>query len=525
MRNNKFKNTNPFTIIAIILIIGGALTIPTGMLTIFAGIVLILSARKISVLRQHTEELRQDVDLYKRKFQEAEEKMLDPTFVQYSQDTQKQQELSDEITEKNTRLIDMDNQLAELNINLSKLIKKQATAQNKLNRIVELQRSAEYSLNNFFTADIPFKNCRLPKADASAINELSPTVILNLHSMDIKSLNKAFKENDKEIESVLSKYLTRYTSKSNKSIYQLMVIALRAELQNILIDLKFEKLDVAIEKIKNTTSKYLSIAESGNQNITVTLAKFIGQIEYLFINAAKIEYNYYVKKEQARLEQQAIREQMRIEAQERKALEDEKKKIEKEETKYNDEIARLKEQLEKSAQEDVEKLNARILELQSQLADVVLEKERITTLQNGKAGNVYIISNLGSFGDDVFKVGMTRRSNPQERVNELGDASVPFKFDVHSFIFSQDAVDLEKRLHNALNDKRLNKVNLRKEFFKVPLDEIEKLVRDIDPTVEFTRTMAAQEYRQSLSSDEIYTSEIVSDLLNVDNDDDLALSS
>ena len=92
----------------------------------------------------------------------------------------------------------------------------------------------------------------------------------------------------------------------------------------------------------------------------------------------------------------------------------------------------------------MEKLNARILELQSQLADVVVKKEEISNLANGKAGNVYVISNLGSFGENVFKIGMTRRLNPQDRVNELGDASVPFKFDVHSFIFSDDAVGLEK---------------------------------------------------------------------------------
>lgn len=92
---------------------------------------------------------------------------------------------------------------------------------------------------------------------------------------------------------------------------------------------------------------------------------------------------------------------------------------------------------------------------------------------------------------------MTRRLDPQDRVNELGSASVPFKFDVHSFIFSQDAVELEKKLHDILNNKRLNKVNLRKEFFKVDISELEKLVASIDPTAEFNKTMLAEEFRQS----------------------------
>ena len=150
------------------------------------------------------------------------------------------------------------------------------------------------------------------------------------------------------------------------------------------------------------------------------------------------------------------------------------------------------------ADTETEKLKARILELQQQLSDVIVKKEEIVNLQNGKAGNVYIISNFGSFGENIFKIGMTRRLDPQDRINELGSASVPFKFDVHSFIFSEDAVSLEKKLHDTLNDKRLNKVNLRKEFFKIDIEELEELVTSIDPTAEFNKTMLAEEFRQSL---------------------------
>ena len=106
---------------------------------------------------------------------------------------------------------------------------------------------------------------------------------------------------------------------------------------------------------------------------------------------------------------------------------------------------------------------------------------------------------------------MTRRLNPQDRVNELGDASVPFKFDVHSFIFSEDAVGLESKLHTILNEKRVNKVNLRKEFFRVTIDELETLVTEIEPTAEFNKTMLAEEFKQSLSTDEIYTNDYVVD--------------
>lgn len=337
--------------------------------------------------------------------------------------------------------------------------------------------------------------------------------------MDVKSLRKAYRENEKQIASLLSQYSARYTTKANKSIYNLMVIALRAEIQNILYNLKYEKLDSSIEDVKTVTAKYLKIAGEGNQSIAGTLTKFIGEIEYLFINAVKIEYNYYVKKEQARQEQLAIREQMRQEAEERKALESERKKVEREEEKFNNEIAKIQETISQTTDNtELEKLKSRIIELQNQLGQVIVKKEEITNLQNGKAGTVYIISNLGSFGEDMFKIGMTRRLEPQERVNELGSASVPFKFDVHSFIFSDDAVALESKMHQILHSKRVNKVNMRKEFFKISLDELEAIVEEIDPTAEFSKTMLAEEYRQSISSDEIYSSDYTID--DEDSDDD-----
>lgn len=298
-----------------------------------------------------------------------------------------------------------------------------------------------------------------------------------------------------------------------------MVIALRAELQNILLSLKYEKLDQGIEDVKKVTAKYLAIAEEGNQNIAGTLKKFVGEIEYLFINAVKIEYNYYVKKEQARQEQLAIREQMRQEAEDRKALAEEKKKIEAEETKYNNEIQSLKDKLAAANSEEVNLLQARILELESQLSDVAVKKDSIVKLQNGTAGNIYIISNLGSFGDKVFKIGMTRRLYPQDRVDELGSASVPFKFDVHSFIFSDNAVALENALHSRLDAQRVNKVNRRKEFFYSSADELEAIVNEIDPTAEFNKTMMATEFRQSQSSDETYTDDYRSDVDFEDDDD------
>lgn len=413
-----------------------------------------------------------------------------------------------DISSNNTIIFNLRQEISDLEERNAKLQKSVSSQERKVSKYKELYKSIDYSINNFFNLDIPYSNCKLSDKDFDELELISPSVTLKLHCMDVKSLRKAYRDNEKQISKLLEQYSSRYTTKANKSIYNLMIIALRAEIQNILYNLKYEKLEKSIDDVKTVSAKYLKIAGEGNQSIAGTLTKFIGEIEYFFINAVKIEYNYYVKKEQARQEQLAIREQMRQEAEERKALENERKKIAKEEEKYNNEITKIQDIISQTTDpSDLEKLEARILELQNQLGQVIIKKDEITNLQNGKAGTVYVISNLGSFGDDVFKIGMTRRLDPQDRINELGSASVPFKFDVHSFIFSNDAVSLEAKMHQILNNKRVNKVNLRKEFFKISIDELEALVEEIDPSAEFNKTMIAEEFRQSISSDEIYSSD------------------
>lgn len=539
--NNQRKKSKGKLIIGIILAAFGLLgligaageenalpVVVLGALFIMVGIILILVSQGVSFQglfnSKQIEQLQKQLDAANAELSAANEKLHDKSYIEYKDNAETRERLNAEIADSNATIASHNDTIATLREQICDLRKqteradqKLRTAQNKVVKYAELNRSMNYAMDHFFDYKISFDGCKLPDSKTVDIDTLSPSVTLHLHSMDIKDLRKAFRQNERQIEEVLSMYESRYTGKTVQSLYRLMVISLRAELQNILIELKYEKLDTAIEKIKATAAKYLTIATEGNQTIAGTMTKFIGQIEYLFINSAKIEYNYYVKKEQARQEQAAIREQMRLEAQERKALEEEKKKIEKEESKFNDEITKLREKYEAALEEERAAITLRITELEAQLSDVTLKKDEIVKLQNGKAGNIYIISNLGSFGDDVFKVGMTRRLDPQDRVNELGSASVPFKFDVHSFIFSDDAVDLETKLHSILNEKRVNKVNRRKEFFRIPIDELEQLVQEIDPTAEFTKTMAAEEYRQSLSSDEVYTDDFVFD---VEEDED-----
>jgi hypothetical protein len=396
-----------------------------------------------------------------------------------------------------------------------------ASNANKLRTLQTLFKSMQYSSKRYFDEEGVSQEILSDNLPDQADELLSTTVELKLHLMDIRELKKLYNQNNRIIRDLLARYQTRYTTKANMTIYRLMVIALEAELQNVLYNLSYSKLDKAIKDVKTITAKYLKIATDGNQNIAATVTKFIGEIEYLFIEAIKIEYEYYIQKERIKEEQKAIREQIRQEAAERKLLEEQRKKVEQEEAKFLGEINNIRVQLSSTQDETkIRQLEERIAKLQVQLENVEKKKEDIITLQNGKAGYIYIISNLGSFGDNVFKVGMTRRLSPQDRIDELGDASVPFKFDVHSLIFSESAPDLEYKLHKHMNNQRVNKVNLRKEFFNTSIDALEELVYSLEPSAEFNRTMLAAQYYQSMAIKEVPDEVLIIDDEGVGEDEE-----
>lgn len=393
--------------------------------------------------------------------------------------------------------------LAAENEKLSKNIKSQSTKLLKLKTEFNGIRNLIDLFPQLFNEENLPNELELLLANYNEDSIMKSLVELDYHALNSKELRKQINKIKKEIATLLDKYKERYKTKANQAIYQLMVIGLQAELQNILYTLSYAKHEEAIDNARALIRKYLAISTNGNASIAPTISKFLAELEPLFIEAVEVEYQYYIKREQEKEEQRLIREQMRQEAAERKELEAQKKKLEAEEAKFEAELQRTNELLISETNPDIiTQLQSRISELEQQQNNVVEQKEEILKRANGKAGYVYVISNLGSFGKQVFKVGMTRRMNPQDRVDELGDASVPFKFDVHAMIFSDDAVGLEYQLHQELSPKRLNKVNLRKEFFVTTVEELQALVESIDPTAEFKTTMVAQEYFRSIEMDE-----------------------
>lgn len=416
-----------------------------------------------------------------RKTEEQQKNMI----AQYADQLSK---TTDQLSQTKTEFEQLRNELRKAKQEQKDAENKVIRAENTLRLLKASTTKAKHNLNSLGA---------LTPATYNEIQRLVPHNELHLHTYDSPSLRQMSKDLNKQITDALKRYEKNFVTKTNKALYQLMTLTLRAEMQNILYALSYSRLDKSKADLKTILNKCYHIAVDGSPGMVTTLQAFVSEIEVLFEKSIEIEYAYYTKREQEKAEQQALRAQMRQEAEERKALEREREKIEKEEAKYRDEISRVEQQLSQCQdQETIQQLKAKIIELTKQLNAVEETKESIINRQNGKAGCVYIISNLGSFGPNVFKVGMTRRSEPMDRIRELGDASVPFRFDVHSFIFSNDAVALETELHRRMEPYRKNKINYRKEFFEISIDEIEKLVYEIDPTAEFNRTMVALEYNR-----------------------------
>lgn len=255
---------------------------------------------------------------------------------------------------------------------------------------------------------------------------------------------------------------------------------------------------VNIEKMRGSLSKSFETINNIFSTDGLTLNK---QLLEMRLKELNLVYSYQKKKEQEQEEQKAIRAQMLEEEKVRREIEREKAKVAKEESQFKNEVDKLMKYLSK-ANDDIQKqlYIDKIKELEEKIKLLEKDKENILQReQNTRAGFVYIISNIGSFGENIYKIGMTRRLEPMDRVKELGDASVPFEFDVHAMIFSDDAPALETILHNTFKENQVNLVNPRKEFYNVSLEEIEKVVKEnYNATVIFTHIAEAAQYRESV---------------------------
>lgn len=277
-----------------------------------------------------------------------------------------------------------------------------------------------------------------------------------------------------------------------KDMQKLLLRAFNSECDELVDKVKYNNFDSAYSRM---TKACEAISKCGKiMNIAISTAYFNLKRDELCL---ALEYRQ--KKQAEKDEQKEIRDRMRDEAKLQKEIEEARKKIQKEKTHYLNALGSLDTQLAAAPENEKAALLTKRNEIVKQLVEIDKSLVDIDYREaNAKAGYVYIISNIGSFGENVYKIGMTRRLDPMDRVDELGDASVPFNFDVHAMIFSDNAPALEAALHRAFENRKVNMINTRREFFNVTLEEIEAEVKkNYDKTVEFTRFPLAEQYRES----------------------------
>lgn len=389
--------------------------------------------------------------------------------------------------------------------------------ENLKNKYIELQSAHEEALKKLNGEKYQIEIERLKKEKERLNNELisireniskeNKNVFVNqfsfseydsLSSQECKNQISVLKAKEKELVSSEKCFSVDGSISGGKrrrsNNLKQIIRCFNSECDNALLNLSAKTIDTARNKIARSFESLNSIFQVDG----ISMKNELLEIKLQELNLA---YSYELKREQEKEQQKVIKEQMIEEEKVRREIERQKSKIEKDQAQCTNEISKLMAYVQKTSS-DIEKqlYIDKIKELEEKLKE--LESEKASVLEreaNARAGFVYIISNIGSFGEGVYKIGMTRRLEPMDRIKELSSASVPFEFDVHAMIFSEDAPDLESKLHRHFEKQSVNRVNLKKEFFRVSIDEIEKTVKEnFNNTVIFTKVPVAKEYYQTL---------------------------
>ena len=284
---------------------------------------------------------------------------------------------------------------------------------------------------------------------------------------------------------------------AQKRIIKLMLRAFNGESDSFIARVNYRNMEAMEKRIQNA---FEAINKITDKYYACKL-----NTEYLSLRLQELElvYEWEEAKQREKEEQARIREQIREEERAEKEAQRAQEAADKEEKKFQEMLAKAEQEVMQANEKDKAKLTSKIEELQKRIAEIEEKKRAISQAMLTKTGYVYIISNIGSFGEDVYKIGMTRRLEPMDRVKELGDASVPFPFDVHAMIRTSDAPSLENALHKHFDLRRLNLENQRKEFFRVSIDEIREELQElseslgIDSELRLTLLAEAKEFRMS----------------------------
>ena len=280
--------------------------------------------------------------------------------------------------------------------------------------------------------------------------------------------------------------------------------AFNGKVDTILADVKHDNFGTLRQKIKDA---FMLVNQNGRAFRDARILP-----EYLGARLEELRWAVMAQelKQKEREEQRQLKERMREEERAQREFEKARKEAEKEEELLRKAMEKARADIDKATESERAKFEQKLLELSDRLRAAEEKNQRALSMaQQTKSGHVYIISNIGSFGEDVYKIGMTRRLEPLERVDELGDASVPFEFDVHALIPSDNAPALEHALHQRFVRNKVNKVNPRKEFFRVSLHEVRQEVEKLGIEVAWTLTAVAREFRETQATERALTNKAI----------------
>lgn len=390
-------------------------------------------------------------------------------------------------------------ELIDIYSTINVMQKKIEKMQGELNNIEQLKKQAEVSFEEkkkqliIMDEDILMESFALYKPHFEFINSDEYKIKLD----DIRAQQKDLIKKKIAVTGNQSWVVNGSKTQGNKMVNDMMKLLMRSfnnECDFCVSNVKFNNIDTLENRIEQS---YQAINKLGvMMQIQISI-----QYKKLKLDELYLSFEYQKKKQEEKEEQKKLKEELREQAKLEKEIREAREKIAKERKHFSKAIKELEAKLVNTLSKvEKQELVNRLEELKQNVAELENEEKLIDYRENNaKAGYVYIISNIGAFGEGVYKIGMTRRLEPMDRVDELGDASVPFTFDVHSLIFSENAPELESKLHQHFHKNRLNKINNKKEFFRADIKEIERVIKEnYDNIVEVIETPPAEQYRESL---------------------------
>ena len=322
---------------------------------------------------------------------------------------------------------------------------------------------------------------------SSLLDDLAEELAGQNESEKLKQVRTEIKQHLKKDTAVTC---TIQDKNERKRIIHLVTEAFNCKVESSLQKLKSTNVGIITAEIKNS----YDIVNLNSSNLRTSISKdFLN----LRIKEAKLGAILHELRERQKEEQRALREEMREEERANREQERLAKEAERDEQAKQEMLRAAQEAALNASEAERAIYEERVRQLEAEVDAAKAKTQKMSMAQMTRVGHVYIISNIGSFGEGVLKIGMTRRLVPQDRVDELGSASVPFEFDVHALIMSEDAPKLENDLHTYFADHRVNKVNLRKEFFEVEVSKVRDFFEKRGLKAEFTMVAKAAQFRET----------------------------